>query len=201
MSGAWEGIGLFFVALCDSSFISLPEINDLLVVYFCTRHKEHAYLYALTATLGSVTGCALLYGLGRWKGYGLLLRKYPRSRLERTLSFFQKYGVFALILPALWPPPLPFKIFVLMAGILGFSFPRFLAALALARGFRYFSEASLAIHYGDQTLIYIKENSLQAIAIVAVSIVFLLSVCIAANYFRLRHARPHNRPVISSNVD
>ena len=158
MGGFWGGFGLFFIAFLDSTFISLPEINDLLIIYFCTRFKEYAYFYALMATLGSVTGCVGLYWVGRWKGYGYLQRKYPEGRLRSVLEKFQRYGLWALIVPAMWPPPLPFKIFVFSAGIFGVSFPRFLAALLVGRGVRYFFEAAMAVRYGDQALRYVKEN-------------------------------------------
>jgi membrane protein YqaA with SNARE-associated domain len=201
MNAAWEGIGLYFVALCDSSFISLPEVNDLLVIYFCTRFEEYAYLFALSATLGSVTGCTILYGLGRWKGYGFLLRRYSQDKLDRVLGIFQEYGVFALVVPALWPPPLPFKIFILMAGILGLSFPRFLGTIALARGFRYFAEASFAIRYGDQTIAYLKDNFVYVMTFVVVLLLCLSTAFFVITYIRSRKARLSNRQVILSSPE
>ena len=79
------GPGLFFVAFLDSSFLSLPEINDLLVILMVIRHKERMAYYALMATLGSITGCFVLYYLGRKGGDALLRKRFQGPRAERTL--------------------------------------------------------------------------------------------------------------------
>lgn len=158
LGGLAGGLGVFFVAFCDSSFLSLPEINDILIFYFCTREKERAYYYVLMATLGSTTGCVALYALGRFKGYGFLKKRYSESRLREALRVFQRYGMFAIIGPALMPPPFPFKIFVLSAGVFGLSLGRFLAAVLLGRGFRYGVEGTMAVHYGDRAWEYFQAN-------------------------------------------
>lgn len=198
MGGFWGGFGLFFVAFFDSSFLSLPEINDVLILYFCTRFKEHAYFYALMAMLGSTAGCSVLYWVGKWKGHGFLVRKYSQTKLQSAFRVFQRYGVFAVIGPALMPPPFPFKIFVLSAGIFGLSFPRFLAAVVFGRGFRYFFEAYLAIRYGDAALAYIEANYAQ-VAVVALA-VFVLGFVV---YWALRKSRqqPMEQPVVTPNPD
>jgi undecaprenyl-diphosphatase len=201
MGGPWGGFGLFFVALCDSSFLSLPEINDLLILYFCTRFKEQAYFYALMAMLGSATGCSLLYWLGKSRGYGFLQRKYSQTKLESALRAYQRYGVFAIIGPALMPPPFPFKIFVLSAGICGLSFPRFLAAVLVGRGFRYFFEAALAIRYGDQAMAYLEANYTQvAIVLFAVSLA-VLAIYLVMNQLRLRQKQITESSVSTTNPD
>jgi undecaprenyl-diphosphatase len=186
MGSVWGGFGLFFIAFCDSSFLSLPEINDLLIIYFCTRFKDYAYFYALMATLGSTAGCVALYWLGRWKGYGFLRRKYSESKLESVLGTFQRYGVFALIVPAMWPPPLPFKIFVLSAGIFGLSFPRFLGAILLGRSTRYFFEAAMAVRYGDRALVYLRENFMTVVYVVFALVVVGFATYLAVTQLRRR---------------
>ena len=160
------GAGLFFIAFFDSSFISLPEINDLLIIYFCVRFKEYALYYAIMAALGSAAGCTVLYWLGRSKGYGFLSKRYSQERLNSALGVFRRYGMFALIGPALLPPPFPFKIFVLSAGVFKIPFGRFLVAILLGRGFRYSFEAWLAVRYGDRAMAYLHDNYMQ-VAMVA----------------------------------
>jgi membrane protein YqaA with SNARE-associated domain len=198
MGGFWGGFGLFFVAFFDSSFLSLPEINDVLILYFCTRFKEHAYFYALMAMAGSTAGCSVLYWVGKWKGHGFLVRKYSQTKLASAFRVFQRYGVLAVIGPALMPPPFPFKIFVLSAGIFGLPFPRFLAAVVFGRGFRYFFEAFLAIHYGDAALAYIEANYAQ-VAVVALA-VFVLGLVV---YWTVQKSRQQTvePPVVTPNPD
>lgn len=152
------GPGLFFIAFLDSSFLSLPEINDLLVVLLVIQHKERMLYYALMATLGSLTGCMVLYYIGRKGGAALARRRFGGQRMERALSLYARYGALAIAIPAVLPPPSPFKVFVLMAGIAGVPALHFATVIAVARGFRYTAEAWLAVRYGDQAIALIEEH-------------------------------------------
>jgi membrane protein YqaA with SNARE-associated domain len=108
--------------------------------------------YAAMATTGSVAGCYTIYYLAK-KGGDTFLRKRLRSgHAERALAVYRRYGLLALVVPALLPPPAPFKLFVLMAGVADVPPGRFVAAVALARGARYTGLGLLAIWYGDVAL-------------------------------------------------
>ena len=111
------GPGLFFVAFLDSSFLSLPEINDLLVIAMVRNDTELMPYYALMATLGSVAGCLVLYVLGRRGGDALIRRRFGGPRLTRAMELSKRYGILAVAIPAILPPPAPFKVFVLLAGV------------------------------------------------------------------------------------
>ena len=167
------GPGLFFIAFLDSSFLSLPEINDILVIATVIEHPELMPYYAFMATAGSVTGCLVLYFLGRRGGDALLQRRFGGPRLERALRFSKKYGVLAVVVPAILPPPAPFKVFVLMAGVARVPLPQFAAAVAFGRGFRYFGEGWLAVRYGEQALQLLEENSRTVSIGVAVAVLVL----------------------------
>jgi membrane protein YqaA with SNARE-associated domain len=149
--------GLFLAAIADSSFLSLPEVVDILLIWMTTQHKSRVILYATSATLGSIIGCLILYTVGR-KGDQFIARRFSADRMERALGAFRRYGLMAVLIPSLLPPPMPFKIFVLLAGAAGISTPRFVVAIALGRGIRYFAEALLAVEYGDQAMIFLNEN-------------------------------------------
>lgn len=152
------GPGLFLVAFLDSSFLSLPEINDLLVVMLVIEHKTRMPYYALMATLGSVTGCLVLYGIGRKGGEALVRRRFGGQRMERALALSKRYGVLAIAVPAILPPPAPFKIFVLLAGVAAVPLWQFATTIALARGFRYFAVGILSVRYGDDAIAFIEAN-------------------------------------------
>ena len=149
--------GLFLAAIADSSFLSLPEVVDILLIWMTTQHKARMILYATSATLGSVIGCLLLYTVGR-KGDQFIARRFSAQRVERALSAFRRYGVMAVLIPSLLPPPMPFKIFVLLAGAAGISTGRFTVAILIGRGIRYFGEALLAVWYGDRAMVFLAEN-------------------------------------------
>lgn len=152
------GPGLFLIAFLDSSFLSLPEINDLLIVWMVTKHPHLMVYYASMATLGSIAGCLALFGLARKGGDTFLRGRLREGQVDRVLGLFRKYGVLAIIVPALLPPPAPFKAFVLMAGVAGVRPVAFACAIAVGRGVRYFGEGLLAVWYGELAIDYLRSN-------------------------------------------
>jgi len=149
--------GVFVAAFLDSSFLSLPEINDLLVVTSAASNPERGWLFALMATLGSVAGCSVLWWIG-WKGEeDLLERRFGVHRVTRAREAFHRWDFLALAVPAILPPPMPFKIFVIAAGVFGFSFRRFVITLLVARGLRYAAWAAVGIWYGERALAVFKD--------------------------------------------
>jgi membrane protein YqaA with SNARE-associated domain len=144
------GLGLFVIAVLDSSFLSLPEVNDVLVIYLSTLSPERMPYYAGMTTAGSLTGCFLLYALGRKGGEVLLRRRFSAARVDRGMRLYQRWGLLAVVVPSLLPPPTPFKIFVLLAGAAGVAPWRFALAVVLGRGTRYFGQAWLAVRYGER---------------------------------------------------
>jgi membrane protein YqaA with SNARE-associated domain len=162
--------GLFFVAFLDSSFLSLPEINDILLIWMVTEHKARMPIYATASTLGSIAGCVVLYYIGRRGGDALVRRRFHAARVDRALGIIQRNGVLAVLIPSLLPPPAPFKIFVLLAGVAGIPVSRFAVAIGIGRGVRYFGEGLLAVRYGDQAITYL-ENNLRTVSLVVVGLI------------------------------
>ncbi len=145
-------LGIFCVSFIDSSFVSLPEVVDVVVVMAAAAEPRTAWLPVTMATLGSLAGCLVLWELGRRGGERLLARRFGLERMERVRGAFQRWQLLALALPALLPPPIPFKIFVLSAGVFGVSLRRLTATLLVARGLRYGFWGGLGILYGQQGL-------------------------------------------------
>lgn len=162
--------GLFVVAILDSSILTLPEINDILVVLLVTRHNARLALYAGAATAGSIVGSLVLFTIGRKGGDAVLQKRFSVERSTRARAFIEKYGVLAIIIPSLLPPPMPFKMFVLLAGVARMSVGRFVTAVAIGRGTRYFGEALLALRYGDQTLAFLHEHSRTVALVLAIAL-------------------------------
>jgi membrane protein YqaA with SNARE-associated domain len=150
--------GLFLVALLDSSVLSLPEVADLLVVLTVTARKPFMLLYAASATLGSLTGCLILYSIGRKGGGALLRRRFNAQALERTLARLQRYGILAVLIPSILPPPAPFKMFVLLSGAAGISRRQFVTAILIGRSIRYFGLGLLAVWYGEQAMAFLRAH-------------------------------------------
>ena len=178
------GPGLFGVAFLDSSFISLPQINDILVVLMVTQNKAWMPYYAAMATLGSIAGCYVIYYLADKGGDAFLRKRLKAGSTERALALYQRHGLLALMVPALLPPPAPFKLFVLMAGVAKVRPIPFVAAIAVARGIRYLALGFLAIWYGDAALELMRTHGRQVGLVLAG-----LIVVAAVGWWLLRRRR------------
>lgn len=152
------GPGLAVIAFLDSSFLSLPEVSDGLIVLLVLEYPSRWLYYASLTTLGSVAGCYALFAVARRGGEAFLRRRISSGRLEKGLTIFRRFGLLAVIVPSILPPPTPFKIFVLLAGASGVRPMTFIAAAVVGRGFRYGSEAFLTYVYGERATQYIHDN-------------------------------------------
>jgi membrane protein YqaA with SNARE-associated domain len=148
--------GFFLTAFVDSSFLSIPEINDFLIVTSSAAHPGLAWLYVAMTTLGSVAGCLALREVGVRGGEPWFERRFGKERVAATRESFERWGVLTLAVPALLPPPMPFKIFVLSAGVFGFPLKRFVITVLIARGVRYSVWSALAVLYGARALELLK---------------------------------------------
>ncbi|MGH9902211.1 MAG: YqaA family protein, partial [Pyrinomonadaceae bacterium] len=134
------GPAMVVIGALDSSLLSLPEINDYLVVARCYSDPRAVFYFPLFAALGSVIGCMLLYTIMRRGGQAVMRRRFRAEHIERVERAYARFGVLALAIPALLPPPMPFKIFVATAGALEYPRWRFMVTIMLARSLRYYVE-------------------------------------------------------------
>jgi len=150
------GPAMTLIGALDSSVLSLPEINDYLVVMRCTNAPYEVFYFPLFAAAGSVLGCLLLYTIVRRGGQYVLRRRFRAEHIERVERTYARYGFLALAVPALLPPPMPFKIFVATAGALEYPRWRFVLTIMVARSLRYYIEGTLAVFYGRTVIDFIK---------------------------------------------
>jgi membrane protein YqaA with SNARE-associated domain len=161
------GPAMILIGALDSSLLSLPEINDYLVVARCYAHPQSAFFFPIFPAIGSVLGCLLLYTIFSRGGLAVLHRKFRIDRVQKVERAYARFGILALAIPALLPPPLPFKIFIATAGALQFPRRKFLLTIMIARSIRYYTEGILAVYYGRRVLEFMKDNGLLIISIVA----------------------------------
>ena len=161
------GPAMIVIGALDSSLLSLPEVNDYLVVARCYTHPRAVFFFPMFAATGSVLGCLLLYTILSRGGRAVLHRRFRVEHVERVERTYARFGILALVVPALLPPPMPFKIFVATAGALQFPRRRFLLTILLARSVRYYVEGTLAVFYGERVLRFSRNNGLLIISIVA----------------------------------
>jgi membrane protein YqaA with SNARE-associated domain len=141
---------LFGAAFLDSSFLSLFEVTDFLIVGVGAEDPRRAPLGVLCLTLGSLAGSSILWWIGHRGGEALLAKRFGQARADRARAAFERWGVLVLAIPAILPPPAPLKIFVLAAGVFGCSYKRFAITLTLARAVRYSLWALLGVVYGRE---------------------------------------------------
>jgi membrane protein YqaA with SNARE-associated domain len=189
------GSGLFIIAFLDSSFLSFPEASDALIVLLTVQHPDRMVFYALTTTIGSVAGCYALYTVGRRGGEAFLRKRFHERHIDRAMETFRRHGMLSVLVPSLLPPPLPFKIFVLAAGVSGMRHVDFLIAVTIGRAIRYFGVGLLALWKGKAAIEWLHENAATVGIVLAVAIGVGASVSIVRRKRRgsgLRRARPES---------
>jgi len=170
-AGALGAPGLFLISFLDSSVLTFPVINDLLLIELCIQHPARMPVYALMAAVGSVLGCVLLYFIARKGGEAFFHRK-AGDRAAAIRHWVEQNGFIGVLMAALLPPPTPFKIFVFAAAVFEVPFWGFTTAIALARSIRYFGMGYLAIRYGNDAMPFLKSHKFEA-SIVIVLFVLL----------------------------
>ena len=181
---------MIIIGALDSSLLSLPEINDYLVVGRCYKYPTAAFYFPLFAAIGSVIGCNILYSIIRRGGQAVLRKRFKLQSIKRVERAYERFGFLAIGIPAILPPPLPFKIFVATAGALEYPRWKFLMTVMIARSFRYYVEGILAVFYGRRVLLFLKDNGL-----VIVSIVGSLALLALIVYFIVRQRRNSRAPL------
>jgi membrane protein YqaA with SNARE-associated domain len=149
--------GLFAIALLDSALIPLPGGPDAVMLLLSTQSPARMPLYALGATAGSVVGCLILYYISRRAGRKAL-EKFSPQKQARVKELVDRYDVLSVLVASILPPPFPFKLFVITAGVFRLSVLRFALAVAAGRAFRFFLEGFLAVRYGDRAKDLLAEN-------------------------------------------
>ena len=171
-AGSLGAPGLFLISFLDSSVLTFPVINDLLLIELSREHPSRMPLYALMAATGSTLGCILLYFIAR-KGGEAFFHSKAGKHGGAVRHWIERNGFGGMLAAALLPPPTPFKFFVFAGGVFEMPLLSFASAIGLARAIRYFSVGYLAVRYGANALPYLAQHKLQftalVIAFVAVS--------------------------------
>ena len=175
---------MVLIGALDSSLLSLPEINDYLVVARCYSDPKSVFYFPLFAATGSVLGCLVLYTIMRRGGQAVMRRRFKAENIAKVERAYARFGFLALAVPALLPPPMPFKIFVATAGALEYPRWRFVLTIMIARSVRYFVEGALAVFYGEQVLRVMRANGLMIISIAAGVVLVGVAVYVLAKRIR-----------------
>jgi membrane protein YqaA with SNARE-associated domain len=160
------GLGFIPLGLLDNSIIPLPGSMDVLTIFLSARNEQLWLYYALMATFGSVAGGFVTYRLARKGGKETLARRFPPKTLDKVYKRFERWGLGAIAIPALLPPPVPMLPFLFAAGAMQYPMRKFLFALTVGRIVRYTLLAFLAARYGRQILAFISQHAHPALFII-----------------------------------
>jgi membrane protein YqaA with SNARE-associated domain len=169
------GGGLFVVTFFDSSVLSFPFFPDAVLIQLCVANPARMPYYAAMAALGSLSGCLLLYALAK-KGGEAFFRKHARGKAEKIKEWVDHNAFLSAFIPAILPPPFPFKPFVLAEGVFQVPWRTFVTAILLGRGLRYGAEGILAVRYGNSALSFLKAHGAVFILGVAAALLLLYLV-------------------------
>ncbi|MFN2577356.1 MAG: YqaA family protein [Pyrinomonadaceae bacterium] len=140
--------GLLAIAFLDSVLVPMPGGVDAMLLLLATARPSWMLIYVAAATVGSTAGCVCLYKISQKAGHRALAR-FSDSKQKRVKDLIDRYDVLSVLVASLLPPPFPFKLFVVSAGVFRLNLFRFTIAIAAGRTFRYLLEGYLAAHYGE----------------------------------------------------
>jgi membrane protein YqaA with SNARE-associated domain len=141
-------LGLLAIAFLDSLFIPMPGGVDAVLLLLAAARPSWMLIYVAAATVGSTAGCVGLYKISQRAGHRAL-RRFSEKKQKRVKDLIDRYDVLSVLVASLLPPPFPFKLFVVSAGVFRLNVVRFTIAVAAGRTFRYLLEGYLAAHYGE----------------------------------------------------
>ena len=141
--------GLFAIAFLDSVMVPMPGGVDAVLLLLAAARPSWLLIYVAAATVGSTIGCVALYRLSQRAGKKAL-SKFSESKQKRVKDLIDRYDVMSVLVASLLPPPFPFKLFVVSAGVFRLDLLRFTLAVAGGRTFRYLLLGYLAARYGDE---------------------------------------------------
>jgi membrane protein YqaA with SNARE-associated domain len=145
--GPW---GVFIIGAVDSAAFGLPL--DPVMAYFVYLKPQLAWLYILMGSAGSALGNLVLYAIGYKGGEVLLEKRMPKAKFEKIKKSFEEHEFLALMVPAMLPPPTPYKLIVLSAAAFEMDWHKFLLAIFLGRVARFTILAILVMVFGEKVV-------------------------------------------------
>ena len=148
--GMW---GVFVIALADSALLGMPV--DAVVAAYVYRDHSHFLLYVILASVGSALGSIPLYILGYLGGEKVLRKRISEERFQQIHRSFERHEFWALMFPAMLPPPMPFKVFVLGASVFEMRLSHFLIAIFAGRFVRFLTLSMLVLWFGPRVTTWV----------------------------------------------
>jgi membrane protein YqaA with SNARE-associated domain len=156
---AWGPAGILLLSILDSSGVPVAGVFDAFLILIAVERPSVAWLCAGLAVAGSLVGNIILFRAAHHGGKRFMNNAAPQGRSAKFREWFRRYGMATVFVPALVPIPMPLKLFVISAGVMGTSWAEFVSVILLARTLRYFGEAWLGINLGRDSTIFLKTHA------------------------------------------
>ena len=168
---------LAIVSFIESSFFPIPP--DVMVIPMVISKKNDFIKIFLITTIFSVLGGMLGYLIGAFffefgahimsfYGYEDKLSKI-KENLVNSDGFYAWLGV--LFLAGF--TPLPYKVFTIASGLIGFNFLIFVLISLISRGLRFFIVSYLSYKFGDLFNEYMEKHGSKWFTIIGILIVII----------------------------
>jgi membrane protein YqaA with SNARE-associated domain len=169
----WGPWGVLAIAALDAAALGMPL--DFVVAQFVWADKARFLLYCVLGALGSALGSLVVYGIGYKGGEELVVKRVGQARFEQVRAKFETSELLTLALPAILPPPTPFKLFVLGAGVVEMRWWRFLLGVFSGRIVRFLILSFLTLKFGPSVVSFLMNgHTKEKLLIIAAVLVLLL---------------------------
>jgi len=181
----WGVLGIAFV---DAAFLGVPL--DPVVAGWVYADQHHWWLYVFMAAVGSALGSVILWFVGLKGGEPFLEKRFGRRRVEQMRDRFAEQEFIGLAGAAMLPPPAPFKLFVLSAGVFNMRLGNFLLAILVGRTLRFTVVSFLTIRFGPQIVNLAVLVVRRHLALLLLSLAILIAMYLLVRRIR----RPGSEP-------
>jgi len=175
---AWGPLGVLLLSILDSSGVPVAGAFDALLILIAIERPSTAWWCAGIAVIGSSIGNVILFTLSRRGGRGYQTKPPEEGKAKRFRAWFLRYGLLTIFIPAMIPIPMPMKLFVITAGVLGTPLGEFLGVIVSARTIRYFGEVWLGVKLGRDSTGFLKEHAWQFIGSAIALFAFLYGLMV-----------------------
>ncbi len=184
------GPGLILLGIADNSVVPLPGSMDVFVILLSSANRDWWPYYGFMGTLGAVLGGYITYRLAEKGGEETLEKRVGKKRAEKVYDRFGKHGFATVVIGSVLPPPFPIVPFLTAAGVMQYPRKKFLAALSLGRGVRFFAVAYVAHIYGKAIIRFFGQYKDPILyALIALAALGGITALLYFKYYRPRRRR------------
>ena len=187
--GPW---GLLVAAILDAAAFAIPV--DVAFAGYVYADPTKIWLYIFATAVGSTLGCLVPYGIGRAGGELLLLKHIDRQRFERMRDRFERQEFFAMMVPAMLPPPTPLKLFLLSAGVFKMRADLFLLSVLTGRIIRFAALGFLVVRFGPGIIVLVTRAMAHHLPWVLAIFAALIALGIYRMMLRSSRSNPKTEP-------